>query len=199
MFEAQARRHWDERLRKLGVGKDFTDLAARDRTISLADDHRKEWAREIRRRAKNLDDQIVAHGIDSFVPSHWPTREGMPIPIGREIEEGDASSESDRLRRKIWPRFMRAHTLLNPSLSVSSMSSTTWFLSVLRSLWPSCIRESLHHRPALLVPQHRCALRRRTDFVPYIQNIGIEGSRIEILLSRTDRSPDCIQPRAMHR
>ena len=87
MFEAQARRHWDERLRKLGVGKDFTDLAARDRTISLADDHRKEWAREIRRRAKNLDDHIVAHGIDSFVPPHWPTREGMPIPIAREIRK----------------------------------------------------------------------------------------------------------------
>jgi hypothetical protein len=55
---------------------------------------------ENKARAKNLDDHTVAHGIDSFVPPHWSTRDGMPIPIAREIEEGDASSESDRLRRK---------------------------------------------------------------------------------------------------
>jgi hypothetical protein len=47
MFEAQARRHWDERLRKNATGADFADLAdARDRAFELEDNQRKEWARD---------------------------------------------------------------------------------------------------------------------------------------------------------
>jgi hypothetical protein len=83
MFEAQAQRHWEERLRKNAAGRDFADLAdARDRAIYLQHNQRKEWARDIGRRAKDLDNHIVAHGIDSFVPPHWPTRDGIR-PIER--------------------------------------------------------------------------------------------------------------------
>jgi len=78
MFEAQARRHWEERLRQRVAGKDFADLAdARDRAISLEDNQRKERARDIHRRAENLDAHLEANGIDAFVPANWPKRDGV--------------------------------------------------------------------------------------------------------------------------
>jgi hypothetical protein len=86
MFEAQARRHWEERLRQRAAGKVFADLALdRDRAISLEDNQRKERARDIRRRARNLDAHLAAHGIDAFVPANWPTRDGV-TPIERPHE-----------------------------------------------------------------------------------------------------------------
>ena len=83
MFEAQARRHWDERLRKNATGADFADLAdARDRAFELEDNQRKEWARDVKRRAKNLDRHLTTHRIDALVPPNWPTKDGV-TPISK--------------------------------------------------------------------------------------------------------------------
>jgi len=86
IFEAQARRHWEERLRQRVDGKAFTNLAdSRDRAIELADNQRKEQARDTARRANNLNAHLAAHGIDAFVPPHWPTRDGV-TPIAKPHE-----------------------------------------------------------------------------------------------------------------
>jgi hypothetical protein len=86
MFEAQARRHWEERLRQRAASKVFADFALnRDRAISLEDNQRKERARDIRRRARNLDAHLAAHGIDAFVPANWPTKDGV-TPISKPHE-----------------------------------------------------------------------------------------------------------------
>jgi hypothetical protein len=86
MFEAQAARHWKERLRQRVDGKALGDLAdERDRAISLEDSQREERARDIRRRAENLNAHLEAHGIDAFVPANWPTRDGVtPIETPHE-------------------------------------------------------------------------------------------------------------------
>ena len=86
MFEAQAARHWNERLRQRVGGKAFADLAdERDRAIQLQDNQRKEQARDIRRRADNLNAHLEAHKIDAFVPPNWPTRDGVtPIATPHE-------------------------------------------------------------------------------------------------------------------
>ena len=86
MFEAQARRHWEERLRQRVEGKALADLAdSRDRTIELADNQRKEHARDIKRRAERLDAHLAAHKVDAFVPPNWPTRDGV-TPIAKPHE-----------------------------------------------------------------------------------------------------------------
>lgn len=86
MFEAQALRHWEERLRQRFEGKAFADLAdSRDRAILLAADQRKEQARHIRRIAESLNAQLTARGIDALVPANWPTKDGV-TPIARPHE-----------------------------------------------------------------------------------------------------------------
>ena len=69
MFAAQAARHWDERLRKCAAGKNFADLTdSLDRPIELKEHQRKEWARDVKRRAKKLDRYLTTHKIDALVP-----------------------------------------------------------------------------------------------------------------------------------
>src|SRR5262249_4451648 len=78
MFEAQARRHWEERLRKTVDGKAFDDFAKdRERVLDLKDNQRSEQIRDIRRRGQNLSDHLATHGIDAFVPPGWPTKDGV--------------------------------------------------------------------------------------------------------------------------
>jgi hypothetical protein len=86
MFEAQARRHWEERLRQRVAGRALADLAdSRDRAIGLADNQRKEHARDIKRRAERLDVHLAAHKVDAFVPPNWPTKDGV-TPISNPHE-----------------------------------------------------------------------------------------------------------------
>jgi hypothetical protein len=86
MFEAQARRHWEERLRQRVEGKAFADLAdSRERAILLDVNQRKERARHIRRKAENLNAHLTAHGVDALVPANWPTKDGV-TPIARPHE-----------------------------------------------------------------------------------------------------------------
>jgi len=83
MFAAQAARHWDERLRKCAAGKDFADLTdSLDRAIELKENQRKEWARDVKRRAKKLDRYLTTHKIDALVPPNWPTKDGV-TPISK--------------------------------------------------------------------------------------------------------------------
>ena len=86
MFEAQAARHWKERLRQRVDGKAFAELALdRDRAILLAHNQRREQARDIKRRAESLNAHLTAHEIDAFVPANWPTRDGV-TPIEKPHE-----------------------------------------------------------------------------------------------------------------
>jgi hypothetical protein len=86
MFEAQASRHWEERLRQRVEGKAFADLVdSRDRAILLAADQRKEQARHIQRKAESLNAHLAAHAIDAFVPANWPTKDGV-TPTARPHE-----------------------------------------------------------------------------------------------------------------
>ena len=100
MFEAQARRHWEERLRQRVEGKALADLAdSRDRAIELADNQRKEYARDIKRRAESLNAHLAAHQIDTFVPANWPTKDGVTQSQHR-TKRGTKSSLIQRPARK---------------------------------------------------------------------------------------------------
>ena len=85
-FGKQSRHQWEGRLRQRVGGKAFADFALdRDRAISLEDNQRKERARDIRRRAKNLDAHLAANGVDALVPANWPTKDGV-TPISKPHE-----------------------------------------------------------------------------------------------------------------
>lgn len=106
MFAAQVARHWDERLRKCAAGKDFADLNySRDRAIELEENQRKEWARDVKRRAKNLDRHLTTHRIDALVPPNWPTNDGVtPISKPQVARNEIVVDPKTKKRTALFPR-----------------------------------------------------------------------------------------------
>ena len=105
MFEAQAKRHWDKRLRQRVAGEDFADLAeSRDRTILEDERRRKDTMDRIDGAAATWNTALDRQGVEGIIPTSWPMRwtQSGPIPV-RKPHEPDAQGPIDNSRGALTP------------------------------------------------------------------------------------------------
>ena len=105
MFAAQARRHWDQRLRQRVAGKGFADLAdSRDRTVLEDERRRKDTMDLIDGAAASWNAALDRQGVEGIIPTSWPMRwtQSGPIPI-RKPHEPDAQGPIDNSRGALTP------------------------------------------------------------------------------------------------
>ena len=105
MFEAQAARHWDKRLRQRVAGKDFVDLAdSRDRAILEDERRRKDTMDRIDGAAATWNAALDRQGVEGIIPTTWPMRwtQSGPIPV-RKPHEPDTQGPIDNSRGALTP------------------------------------------------------------------------------------------------
>jgi hypothetical protein len=105
MFEAQAARHWDKRLRQRVAGKDFVDLAdSRDRAILGDERRRKDTMDRIDSAAATWNAALDRQGVEGIIPTTWPMRwtQSGPIPV-RKPHEPDTQGPIDNRRGALTP------------------------------------------------------------------------------------------------
>ena len=105
MFEAQAARHWDKRLRQRVAGKDFADLAdSRDRAILEEERRRKDTMDLIDATAAVWNAALDRQGAEGTIPTSWPMRwtQSGPIPV-RKPHEPDAQGPINNNRGALTP------------------------------------------------------------------------------------------------
>jgi hypothetical protein len=170
MFEAQATRHWDKRLRQRVAGKDFADLAdSRDRTILEDERRRKDTMDRIDGTAAVWNAALDRQGAEGIVPTNWPmhwTQSG-PIPV-REPHElpPDTQGPIDNSRGALTPFPIEWRVGIGPntrSLEQSDLEERKIALSsAVRSIQLSTALKLLYlHKRRLLLPPSLQRLLRR--------------------------------------
>ena len=128
MFAAQARRHWDQRLRQRVAGKGFADLAdSRDRTVLEDERRRKDTMDLIDGAAASWNAALDRQGpIDNSRGALTPFPIGWGVGIGPNTRSLDASDLEERkialssavrliqLNAALKPLYLRKRKLLPP-------------------------------------------------------------------------------------
>jgi hypothetical protein len=160
MFEAQAARHWDKRLRQRVAGKDFVDLAdSRDRAILGDERRRKDTMDRIDSAAATWNAALDRQGVEGIIPTTWPMRwtQSGPIPA-RKPHEPDTQGPIDNRRGALTPfpiewrvgigpntRSLDASDLQERKIALSSAVRSIQLNAALKLLY-------LHKRKRLLPP-----------------------------------------------
>ena len=168
MFEAQAKRHWDQRLRQRVAGKDFADLAdSRDRTILEDERRRKDTMDRIDGAAATWNAALDRQGVEGIIPTSWPmhwTQSG-PIPVWKP-HEPDTQGPIDNSRGALTPFPIEWRVGIGPntrSLDASDLEERKIALSsAVRSIQLNAALKLLylHKRKRLLPPSLQRLLRR---------------------------------------
>ena len=168
MFEAQARRHWEERLRQRVAGKDFADLAdSRERAILEDERRRKDTMNLIDGTAAVWNAALDRQSVEGIVPTSWPmhwTQSG-PIPV-RKPHEPDAQGPIDNSRGGLTPFPIEWRVGIGPntrSLEQSDLEARKIALSsAVRSIQLNAALKLLylHKRKRLLPPSLQRLLHR---------------------------------------
>ena len=168
MFEAQAKRHWDQRLRQRVAGKDFADLAdSRDRTILEDERRRKDTMDRIDGAAATWNAALDRQGVEGIIPTSWPMRwtQSGPIPV-RKPHEPDTQGPIDNSRGALTPFPIEWRVGIGPntrSLDASDLEERKIALSsAVRSIQLNAALKLLylHKRKRLLPPSLQRLLRR---------------------------------------
>jgi hypothetical protein len=168
MFEAQAKRHWDKRLRQRVAGKDFADLAdSHDRTILEDERRRKDTMDRIDSAAATWNAALDRQGVEGIIPTSWPMRwtQSGPIPV-RKPQELEARGPIDNRNRGLTPfpikwrvgigpntRSLNASDLEERVIALSSAARPIQLNAALKLLY-------LHKRKLLLPPSLQRLLQR---------------------------------------
>ena len=170
MFEAQARRHWEERLRQRVAGKDFADLADnRDRAILEEERRRKDTMDLIDGTAAVWNAALDRQGAEGIVPTNWPIRwsQSGPIPVRKPHElPPDAQGPIDNSRGALTPFPIKSRVGIGPntrSLEQSDLEERKIARSsAVRSIQLNTALKLLylHKRKLLLPPSLQRLLRR---------------------------------------
>ena len=170
MFEAQATRHWDKRLRQRVAGKDFADLAdSRDRTILEDERRRKDTIDLIDGAAAIWNAALDRQGVEGTIPTSWPMRwtQSGPIPVRKPHElRPDTQGPINNSRGALTPfpiewrvgigpntRSLEQSDLEERKVALSSAVRSIQLNAALRLLY-------LHKRKRLLPPSLQRLLRR---------------------------------------
>ena len=170
MFEAQARRLWEERLRQRVAGKDFADLAdSRDRATLEDERRRKDTMNLIDGTAAVWNAALDRQGAEGIVPTNWPIRwtKSGPIPLRKPHElPPDAQGPTDNSRKALTPfpiewrvgigpntRSLEQSDLEQRKIARSSAVRSIQLNAALKLLY-------LHKRKLLLPPSLQRLLRR---------------------------------------
>jgi hypothetical protein len=170
MFEAQAMRHWDQRLRQRVAGKDFSDLAdSRDRAILEDERRRKDTMDRIDGAAATWNAALDRQGVEGIIPTSWPMQwtQSGPIPVRKPHEPPpDTQGPIDNSRGALTPfpiewrvgigpntRSLKQSDLEERKIALSSVARSIQLNAALRLLY-------LHKRKLMPPPSLQRLLQR---------------------------------------